>query len=211
MPRPRPKRPPRPRRARSGVEAWVDALALQVLVDDSNDVGLAIVDLRRKLLVETRRPEQRYPNHVGGLTDIEESWGVEVSLNATGPGRWDATFQHLAPTAKPRNRQTSLDLDGVGEAADTGSDAALRMCLHRIERPWREYDLEHVVNVVHAELQGCAAIQVQGHPIPSSRYYEIDGAASRSGSLVRHGATLNGFDLGFDPDRVLALDADWDI
>jgi len=208
MPRPRPDRRPRPHRARSGPEAMIDARALQVLVGDRDDVELAIVDLRRKTLVETHRTGQRYPNHARNLTDLEESWSVEVTFSATDPGRWAVTFQHLPPAPKPRVRQASLDLDNAVVRSETAGDAALRMRLHRIERPWREYHLQHVTNFVHAELHGCAAVDVQGHPIPTSRYYEIDVATARSGRLVRHGATLNGLDLGYNPARRLILDSD---
>ena len=117
------------------------------------------------------------------------------------------TFRHLPPIPKPRIRQASLDLDDAVDHAETSRDAALRIRLHRIERPWREYDLKHVTNIVHAELHGCAAVDVQEHPVPTNRYYEIDIATARSGRLVRHGATLNGLDLGYDPDRCLDLDA----
>lgn len=117
------------------------------------------------------------------------------------------TFRHLPPIPKPRTRQASLDLDDAVDRAETSRDAALRMRLHRVERPWREYDLERAADVVHAELHGCAAVDVQEHPVPTSRYYEIDIATARSGRLVRHGATLNGLALGYDPDRCLDLDA----
>lgn len=186
---------------------------VHVLLGDDENTGMTIIDPRRQVLVETRRTGQNYPTHPQDLihTREGEGWTFHVVLDAAGSGRWVASFQHVPPVPKPRMRRTILDPDAVVDTAGTGSDAALELRLRSIERPWHEHDLPHVANVVHAELHGCVAIDVQGHRIPTGCYLELGAAAAHSGRLVRHAATVNGFDLGFDPDRRISPDADWDM
>lgn len=204
MPQPQPDQRRRSRPPLDRTEAWLRQQALQVLVGDRDDLGLTIIDPGAWVLVETRRSGQEYPGHSQRLAGHREGWSIQVSLTTIGPGRWAVTFQPVATTPEPRTRQTALNLEAE---PDRNRDAALQLRLERLKRPWHEDNLEQVTNVIHAELHGCAAIDVLGRPAPTGRYFELEAAAARAGRLVRHSAKLNGFNLGYDPTNRIDLDA----
>lgn len=138
------------------------------------------------------------------------AWSVE-------PGHLDAWLRPVPPKQpRPRVRQLRLDdqpytdVEGGHEsAAEPGSpdepDLAIR--LHQLGEPWKEDDLQHVFNIVHAELHGCDAVTVQGRAMPTSRYHELRISTAKSGELVRHAATLAGVDLDDGRRRRLSRDA----
>ena len=139
---------------------------------------------------------------LGGQCVAQHVWMRSRCVRrSSGPTATTCTDCRLCPRSVHDRSSATPRLDGAGETADRHGDAALW-----IERRWFDPSSSMPPTSSTSNSMGVSRPTSRGtlsRPAGTTR-----SMSQRRGRASSDNATLNGFDLGFDPDRRLILDAD---